>query len=680
MSLIARIIKADPALCFTALALDRSLTFSTPPSVPHDMHRLLHRIGCAGVETIIAGIMTIQATTPLYHRQALALEWLNRHARMTARLALALARQVGWPDPEEVYLAGLLHDIDKLLLLGRTPAACISLLDTPDRAMPLIEAEAEMNGSNHHRIGARLIDRYTYAGTAAEAARYQGESLQRIKQARPPVRMVWAADRMASEPMPSPETVRAAAALLGIRTRQLIRLTDTALGRTAAAEEATGRQGRSIHPGNDRRHAASPLPWRRAITQRVLLAGVYRQLLAASTTADIGAALGNALAHFPGIVSAVLLIRDSHRNRLNGRAAAGTIATGSRNRLQIPLTATGCLPVRCHAKGEPVAAFLRDDDDRLTIIDRQLMTALNSDGLFCLPLSGDGDDPDGCLALGIDAARWHEIQPHRKLLGILGRTMVGTLHKIAPAPSSPADATEPAMDPTRIRKIVHEINNPLSIIKKYLKVIASRTEKETPGSDELRIINEELNRTALLVRSLTTPVSVGWPRAAAVDVNATLTDLVHLLRQGVFNTAAIHVKMVLARDLPRLTTDRDRLKQALINLLKNAAEATPAGGTVTVSTRLTRMTGTAGRPGIRIGICDTGAGIDRRVGKDLYRPFVTSKDGHDGLGLTIVKETVTSIGGELECVPAPGQGTCFNIALPVDETKPDIAIVPHTAT
>jgi signal transduction histidine kinase len=168
-------------------------------------------------------------------------------------------------------------------------------------------------------------------------------------------------------------------------------------------------------------------------------------------------------------------------------------------------------------------------------------------------------------------------------------------------------------------------------------------------------------------------------------VNATITDILRLFRESLPGSSAIRLNQDLDTSIPAITSNRDRLKQALINLLKNAMEAMPDGGTIRVSARMlrapSRPVGNKERAGhIKISICDDGPGIDEAIKNDLFKVNVTSKTGHDGLGLSIVHEAVTQLKGSLLCESFPGRGTCFHIELPAGDNGSEIANVLESAT
>jgi signal transduction histidine kinase len=115
--------------------------------------------------------------------------------------------------------------------------------------------------------------------------------------------------------------------------------------------------------------------------------------------------------------------------------------------------------------------------------------------------------------------------------------------------------------------------------------------------------------------------------------------------------------------------DEGQLKQALLNLVHNARDATPEGGTVTV-----RVEPTADG-GVAIAVEDEGLGIDPSVRERLFEPFFTTKAGGTGLGLAITRQIATSHGGSITCEPREnGRGTRFILRLPGTKAPTNEAI------
>jgi signal transduction histidine kinase len=156
-----------------------------------------------------------------------------------------------------------------------------------------------------------------------------------------------------------------------------------------------------------------------------------------------------------------------------------------------------------------------------------------------------------------------------------------------------------------------------------------------------------------------------FSRFEPLDVNAVVRDIIQIAKPSFFQENGPTVSFIPGAELPLLTTSKDAVKQVLINLLKNAAEAMPDGGRVIVRTRRALPEGVGDPGGVEMIVADSGPGLPEKVMQNLYKPFITTKqNGHSGLGLSIVQKVVKDIGGKLSCLSSPAEGTTFTIYLP----------------
>ncbi len=671
---LSRLIRMDPALCFMAIRLDRSMGSNAQAADPPGIDDVVSRIGMAGIDAITTQALANQALNGIHHRQGLALGWLWRHCLTTAMLTQMLALERRYHPVEEAYTAGLLHDIGKLALFARTPAACAPMLTDPAQARPLLKAEEQVAGSDHGRIGAQLIHRYTDAWFAADAAEYHTATAPAVVNALPLVQMVWSANRLAVEPHPSSEAYQTVAGLMNLDTQQLNRLSRAAQKQALMVANELG--GIPDSPVKSLTTDTITIPLSQAIKTSTVLSSVYQDLLTATGRSAIMRVLRQSLCVFLGIDALIMVDHDPNTNLLIGRFAAGNILPRHIDRLRIPLRASDCLPAISHFSGESVNSFSAAQRRKLTIIDQQLMAYMQKDGIVCMPIRPDSGDGGAMLLLGVDDGDWPWVEKQTTLLKAIVVAVAGALERerqrCDQRDRRAADRAASAISETR--KIVHEINNPLSIIKNYLKVLALRTNDQSSATDELRIIDEEINRVSGLIKSLTSPSERIPIHLETVDVNATITDILGLFRESLPGNSGIRLSQDLDADIPTIASDRDRLKQALINLLKNAIEAMPDGGTIQVISRMLegafRPVGNTEKTGhIKISVCDDGPGLDEAIKNDLFKVNVTSKTGHHGLGLSIVHEAVTYLKGSLQCESAPGGGTCFHIELPTRDNE-----------
>jgi signal transduction histidine kinase len=211
-------------------------------------------------------------------------------------------------------------------------------------------------------------------------------------------------------------------------------------------------------------------------------------------------------------------------------------------------------------------------------------------------------------------------------------------------------------------QIAHEINNPLGIIKNYVGIARMLMPEEDPNRENLRIVDQEINRTAGIVRRLLKFAKPGSEDIQNVQINQVLEELLALLRGQLFRSK-IEISADLAENLPEVSTSTDQMRQVFLNLIKNAEDAMADGGTLSVRTRYRK-----GR--VEVEIADTGCGIPSGDVKNIFEPFFTTKGVKGtGLGLSVSYGIIKNYSGEIDVESEPGVGTTFRIQLPVVSDK-----------
>lgn len=215
--------------------------------------------------------------------------------------------------------------------------------------------------------------------------------------------------------------------------------------------------------------------------------------------------------------------------------------------------------------------------------------------------------------------------------------------------------------------IAHEINNPLGIIKNYLRILRDAQPALEPGaSDALVVVNEELDRIARIIRSLLYFYRPSKADPVPLDLNQEIRVLL-LLMEAAFRRKNIQVEADLQPDLPMPRLSPDHVRQVLLNLLRNAEDAVGEKGTIRITTRLSNS---AADPGtVVLEIADDGCGISPEDLPHIFEPFYTSKkEGHGtGLGLSVTYGILRSMKGSIDVESIPGTGTTFTVKIPVAE-------------
>lgn len=218
--------------------------------------------------------------------------------------------------------------------------------------------------------------------------------------------------------------------------------------------------------------------------------------------------------------------------------------------------------------------------------------------------------------------------------------------------------------------LAHEIKNPLGSIKGAVQVLKGEND-DGSQKDMLEVIGDEVGRLdAVLTRFLkfARPFAI---HLQPLNINQAVEKTSRMFRTQ-FSSRGIHVEMELEPDLPIIRADSEALHQVIVNLMLNAAEAMPTGGTIRLGTRRGSLLTPAGHlDAIALFVEDTGHGIPEEDIDRIFQPFFTTRGRGIGLGLSICQRVVESHSGEIRVSSRPGEGSRFEVLLPVGQTHPE---------
>jgi nitrogen-specific signal transduction histidine kinase len=211
--------------------------------------------------------------------------------------------------------------------------------------------------------------------------------------------------------------------------------------------------------------------------------------------------------------------------------------------------------------------------------------------------------------------------------------------------------------------IAHEIRNPLTSIKARLYTLGKHIKDNPPGRSDADIISSEIARLERIVQDVLSFARPSEPQRSVTSVGTPLRE-VHALMAGPLEKSGVRLVLEPA-DGPFVSMDAVLIKQVLINLVRNAAEAIEGGGTVTLRAHAGRTALQGRECAVAIlEVADTGKGIPPEVEARLFDPFFTTKEAGTGLGLSIAARIVEKHGGLLQYQTQVGRGTTFGIVLP----------------
>lgn len=210
--------------------------------------------------------------------------------------------------------------------------------------------------------------------------------------------------------------------------------------------------------------------------------------------------------------------------------------------------------------------------------------------------------------------------------------------------------------------VTHEIRNPLSSIGLNIELLEEELGAGGAGVNQeakslLSAITREVQRLEHLSEEYLRVARLPQPRMEADDVAGTVKSLVDFAEPEM-ERAGLEIVLAIEDDLPPALFDEGQIRQALLNILRNAREAMTDGGEIAVSVRAEGMS-------VVVCIDDRGSGIPEEVRARIFDPFFSTKGEGTGLGLAITRQIVEAHGGTIACEPREGGGTSFRVALPI---------------
>jgi signal transduction histidine kinase len=577
--------------------------------------------------------------------------------------------------PEEAFLVGLLHDIGKLLMWTNFPQTYGFYFDRGTDPALIQKKERSLLGASHGEIGALFLDELNLPSFFTDAVRFHHRRPSEIINSLPLVRIVYAANAMA-HPNLTPEGLEALAALLSPR---LTASKLAAMRPQADRRFKTTCQFLGLMPTDfTHHHVFNRLekfyPVRTMLSEikdMSLIPGLLNRLLKARDQKAARRIFLIGLHILFDIHKALFFRYDPQKQVLSMSAANNGLSGASAEGLEIPLREGSNLPSFALINNRILDSLGYFTERSLSIVDKQLIAALGCDGMVCIPLQRNR------RFLGLIAGGIREVQIPRLTAQLERLQEFATQAAVFmdnPLPERSAAKSPP--DNTgledSVRKVIHEVNNPLGIIKNYLGTLRGEDADGPPNHFELNLIQEEIDRVGRLIERL--GQETGSPPVLQtfepVDLNRVITDLDRLLEPSVFRPAGVKTKYQLAARLPTVRGDCNALIQVFLNLFKNAVEAMPRGGNIRVQTACRQMVDERRRKQVMVMISDTGPGLAHTAPEKFFKPGISTKSlTNGGLGLAIVKGIIEQHNGTVFFQNQRGKGTTVVILLPVEDAE-----------
>jgi nitrogen fixation/metabolism regulation signal transduction histidine kinase len=214
--------------------------------------------------------------------------------------------------------------------------------------------------------------------------------------------------------------------------------------------------------------------------------------------------------------------------------------------------------------------------------------------------------------------------------------------------------------------VAHEIGNPLNSLNIHLQLMERGARKlEGQERDELeqsiKVARDEIGRLDSIVTQFLRAIRPSKPQLQPANVNAIVEETLHFFAPEI-EARDIVVESELRSDLPLVQIDRDQMKQAFYNIIKNSFEAMKRRGILRIRTDMDDSH-------VRVGFTDNGGGMSAEALSRVFEPYYTTKSRGSGLGLLIVRRIVREHGGELAIESAEGKGLTLTIRLPFKDQR-----------
>lgn len=664
MAEMAKLVANDPAMSLKVLQVANSAAYHRGGQKVGLM-QALSTLGSDMIKTLVISESVFQTfgSFPGSATQDLRRFW--KHALTTAVMAREIAKAMDYAQTEEAYLAGLLHDVGRLALLAVVPDEYGAHFQAEDDAR-LCALEQRTLQISHTEAGAWLVERWELDSFMADAILYHHEPAVRVEAAHPLIRMVHLAHELANHDASLP-LASDAGALCRVSGEDLLAISQGAAAQVSKAAAYLGIDLLGLEAWEAPKSLGAPAPRLDPMQQR--LGEEVRNMALMSE-------LSQSLARQKDDVQLLKVVRQNAQILFNlddsiillmngsGQTLVGVSVGEQRQRLaefSVTLSAGGGI---AESALRARVAFLSRKSGLLNLAEEQLLRIFDAECLVCVPLTL-GTRCLGVLLAGVPAWLVPDLQRRESFLQAFGTQAAQALHT-ASVERGEIDRRIAAVRQefnAGARRVLHEVNNPLAIIKNYLGVLDEKLARQEPVSADLGILHEEIDRVGNIMNEY---AGIAPPAAAqqpTVEINRLVGNVVRLFRESKFLPAGVEISSSAAAQDCEIQGSADTLKQILVNLIKNAVEAMPRGGSIDITNhgRVLRE----GRPCYALCIKDNGPGIPAAQRSRLFSPVQSTKAGANrGIGLSIVHGLVTKLGGQIRC-ESNSTGTEFEICLPI---------------
>lgn len=669
----------DEEICFDSLSdiisQDASLTTKVIKAAnspvygrARHLNSLKHTLMFLGFDTIKSIAITAsikQFFSEYSNEKTHFLKSFWHHSLTCATISRSLAELTSYPYPEEAYISGLLHDIGKLVIEPKMDEKYKSDEHGIYPADEILKREEESVGISHPELAAIMLEKWNMPDVICDSVRYHHASTDDIQHAHLLAKIVNFSSLLTSEIQNNKQSVITDT---GIRLFDLSESIIESIVSQAEDEARSLATSMDIDIGV----ADSETSQNKDELKQIQLAQEVRdtaivqnsQNIINADSSDIYKSIQQSISLLFGINNSLFLCMDDKQQFLS--IAKKQYLTNSCLFEDLKIDINGnCVVSRCLNKKQITDSFSAKQSATLSILDEQIAHGLKTEGFICLPITYN-NQIHGVILLGSSHNEALKLLNNTSLLKLFSDNLSLKIQQHQNYVRNTSEAAEINNEffLERARKIIHETNNPLSVIRNYLELLSKKLTEDNPAQSDINTIKQEIDRISnIIVRCKDAP-DVHIAELAEVNINTIITELTGIYKASLFATHNIKPTLKLDKKLNSVRLDKNSIKQIITNLLKNSVEAMQSGGEIAITTGTINING---RNYIELKLEDNGPGIPKEVMNNLYNPVTTTKgQDHSGLGLSITKNLVDRTGGSISC-KTNENGTAFSVQFP--ETK-----------
>ncbi len=643
---LADIILRDAALSAKVI-LAAKKTSSTPLDPVEPVSSAIRKLG----NVMITGIALKAARQIIRHNfthQELSFQYsLWFSSQVSSLIARCLSPSVNYPHVEEAQLSGLLLNLGIHALFARERGSYLDLGVSPWSSLIQCRLEEDNYKINHLQVADMLIESWQLDSFLADAIRFLHADISQVEQSGVLLKIARLVLQFCHDSQHlTVETEALAGRLFGFSKSETHYLFDWVSGLYPQfgtfLNDREKLQAEMVESLDRLTELSFMIADQEAARTRLggaknpeALVGIARNLYLENSSAK----------------EAIFFLVDQKNLQLTGIMIEGQPRLVGE--LIIPMEAKSSLASAVLLTGSPVDSF--QPTQSLTVTDHLLLRLCKSRGMSCHPFHFEGRAL-GVVVLGIDS---FADSGHLQSLWI---KMFGQVISTAMMPLL-LTSQEPFNESSNLlRRMSHEVNDPLTTIGNYAGVL-SQLLADSANRQLTESIEKEVKRIDDIINYYLNKQEIPEFPEYSIDLSQLIRDTVNSLTDAEFEPRQIVPRLDLQSSLDKIVTDPVLVKQILVNLLKNAAEAVEEGGMVQVISR-DGYSSDRGKH-VEIIVRDDGPGIDLQMQEKLFQP-VTSPKGvdHDGVGLSIVKEMVDDLGGWISCHSSVESGTSFYLQIP----------------